>query len=78
MAQRTIFIEISGGCFRNAAGVPKGYAVELIDWDNLLGDGADTARDWVRLGAEAREFVQRNYPDDYRRVLARIKASPAA
>jgi hypothetical protein len=77
MAQRKIFIEISGGCFQNAAGVPKGYEIELIDWDNLLGDGADTPRDWARLDAETRRFIRGRYPDDYRRVLARI-AEPYA
>jgi hypothetical protein len=72
MAQRKIFIEVSGGCFQNAAGVPKGYEIDLIDWDNLLGDGADTPREWVRLGAAARRFVRRKYPEEYRRVLSRI------
>jgi hypothetical protein len=72
MAQRKIFIEISGGCFQNAIGVPKGYKIDLIDWDNLLGDVADTPREWVRLGREARRFVRRKYPEEYRQVLSRI------
>jgi hypothetical protein len=72
MAQRKIFIEVSGGCSRNASGVPKGYEIDLIDWDNLLGDGADTPREWVRLGAGARRFVRRKYPEEYQLVLSRI------
>lgn len=75
MAQRKIFIEITGGCFQNAAGVPKGYEIELIDWDNLLGDRADTSRDWARMSSEAQEFIRRRYPNDYQRVLARINPS---
>ncbi|MGA9885034.1 MAG: hypothetical protein WBQ34_15075 [Candidatus Acidiferrales bacterium] len=77
MAERKIFIEISGGCFQNAAGVPKGCEIELIDWDNLLGDGSDTARDWIRLGPQARKFIKRRYPDDYQQVLARLTAPRA-
>jgi hypothetical protein len=75
MAQRKIFIEVSGGCFQNAAGVPKGYEIDLIDWDNLLGDAADTPQEWVRLGAEARRFVRRKYPKEYQQVLSRIVAA---
>jgi hypothetical protein len=77
MAQRKIFIEVSGGCFQSASGVPKGYEIDLIDWDNLLGDGADTARDWIRLGAEARKFIKRTYPEQYQQVLSRI-SGPAS
>lgn len=72
MARAKIFIEISGGCFQNAACVPKGYEVDLIDWDNLLGDGADTALEWKRLGSKARSFIKSTYPEDYRQVLSRL------
>jgi hypothetical protein len=75
MARRKIFIEISGGCFQNAVGVPKGYQIDLIDWDNLLGDATDSPREWVRLGAEARRFVRLKYPDEYRQVLSRIASA---
>lgn len=72
MEERKIFIEISGGCYQNAANVPEGWVIELIDWDNLLGDGADTAEEWNRLDAEAQEFIKQNYPDDYKRVLREL------
>jgi hypothetical protein len=62
-----IYVEISGGCYVNAANVPHGHAVELIDWDNLLGD-SDTKREWNRLDAEAQEFIRENYPRDYRKL----------
>ena len=74
MARQQILIEISGGCFQKATGVPRGYEIELIDWDNLLGDDADTAHEWRRLGNRARTFIRRRYPDDHQRVLARIAA----
>lgn len=75
MAHREIFIEISGGCFQNAAGVPKGYKIDLIDWDNLLGDSADTPREWVRLSTKAQRFVRRRYPEEYRLVLSTIASA---
>ncbi len=62
---------------QNGVGVPKGYEIELIDWDNLPGDGSDTARDWIRSGLEALEFIRRRYPDDYQQVLAKLTAPRA-
>lgn len=78
MTRGKIFVEVTGGCFQRAVGVPKGYEIELIDWDKLLGDGADTSRDWARFGAEAQEFIGRKYLSDYQHVLARIRASVVA
>lgn len=78
MTLRKIFIEISGGCFQNAAGVPKGHAVELIDWDNLLGDGAETAHDWQRLAPESRNFIRRRYPEECKKIMSRIGANKPA
>lgn len=78
MAKREIYIEISGGCFQNASRVPKGYKIELIDWDNLLGDGADTAHDWHRLAPGGRNFIRRRYPEEFKKILARIAASRPA
>lgn len=72
MEEKKIFIEISGGCFQSAAGIPSGYTLELIDWDNLLGDTADTAREWGLLDLEARNFIERTYPHDYRRIQSRL------
>ena len=77
MKERTIYVEISGGCYRGATNVPGGWAVDLIDWDNLLGDGADTAEEWTRLSVKARKFITENCPDDYERVLERLAASAA-
>lgn len=78
MTRRKIFIEISGGCFQNAAGVPAGYEIGLIDWDNLLGDAVDTPREWARLGPEARKFIRHRYRDEYREVLSRIESYASA
>jgi len=72
MARRRIFVEISGGCFQHVTGVPRGYELELIDWDNLLGDDADTAREWITLGPRTRTFIRQQYPEDYNEVMKRI------
>jgi hypothetical protein len=69
MKEQKIYVEISGGCYQSATNVPEGWAIELIDWDNLLGDAADTAEEWNRLDVEAQEFIKENYPEDYKRVL---------
>jgi hypothetical protein len=71
--EKKIYVEISRGCYVNAANVPHGYAVELIDWDNLLGNG-DTKQEWNRLDVEARAFIKENYPRDYREILRRLES----
>lgn len=75
MEKRRIFIEIRGGCFQAASGVPDSCAIEVIDWDNLLDDTGGTARDWNRLHARAQEFIRQRYPDDYRRIHEKLAPS---
>ena len=72
MNEKRIYIEISGGCYQSSANVPEGWRIELIDWDNLLGDTADTAEEWKRLDVDARTFIQEKYPEDYRRILTTL------
>jgi len=74
MREQKIYIEVSGGCYQSATSVPKGWAVKVIDWDNLLGDFADTAEEWKRLDVETREFIKVNYPDDVRNILIRLSS----
>jgi len=74
MKEPTIYLEISGGCYQGATNVPEGFGILLIDWDNLLGDAADTAEEWRRLDVRAHRFIRDNYPDDYRRILARLSS----
>ena len=40
--------------------VPKGFAAEIIDWDNLE---ADPQEEFYRLGPEARAYVVREDPE---------------
>ncbi len=70
--EKKIYVEISGGCYVSATNVPAGHAVELIDWDNLLGDG-DTEQGWNRLDVEAQAFIKENYPLDYAEILRRLE-----
>lgn len=72
MNEKRIYIEISGGCYQGSANVPEGWGIEVIDWDNLLADAADTSKEWKRLNVEAQAFIKETYPDDYKRVLARL------
>jgi hypothetical protein len=74
MNGKKIYIEISGGCYQSSANVPEGWGIEVIDWDNLLADAADTAKEWKRLNVEARAFIKETYPEDYKRVLVRLSS----
>ncbi|MGH9683162.1 MAG: hypothetical protein ACRD4S_06090 [Candidatus Acidiferrales bacterium] len=66
-----IYVSISGGCYQCAEKVPEGIAIEVIDWDNVLGDGG-TAEEWERFDAEARQFIRGNYPKEYQMIQDRL------
>jgi hypothetical protein len=70
-----IYLGLSGGCYQGARNVPSGYNVEVLDWDNLLGDEEDTTKEWDRLDAEAKQFVKANYPQEYRLIQKRLYRS---
>lgn len=69
-----IYVNISGGCYQCAENVPERHAVEVIDWDNLLGDG-DTADEWNRFDNEVRQFIRDNYPQEYKLIRDRLGSS---
>ena len=74
MKQRRIFLEIRGGCYESVTNLPNGFRIEVIDWDNLLGDEADTQQEWKRLDTEAQTFVEENYPADYENIVRRLES----
>ena len=63
-----IYVHISGGCYQTAENLPRECSIEVIDWDNLLGDGT-THDSWDQLGKAAKQHVQRSYPSEYRKIL---------
>jgi hypothetical protein len=72
LKKQKIYVEIGDGCYQGATNLPEGCTIEVIDWDNLLGDEADTAQEWNRLDAEARAFVEEHYPVDYKNVVRKL------
>lgn len=66
-----IYVSISGGCFQGAENVPKNRAIEVIDWDNLLGAAA-TAGEWKLFDTEAKQFIRGNYAEEYNLIQDRF------
>ena len=66
-----IFVHISGGCYQDSHNLPEGYAIEVIDWDNLLSEG-DTAQEWNRFDAETKQFIRENYPEEFKLIQGHI------
>lgn len=62
-----MIVEVNGGAVTNVWNAGRNWAV--LDWDNLLGDGADTVNEWNRLSRAAREFIRREYPQDFAETL---------
>ena len=68
-----IYVNISGGCYQCAENVPEGHKIEIIDWDNLLGNEA-TSEEWNRFDAETKQFIRDNYPKEYELVQNRLRS----
>lgn len=67
---KPVIVEVNGGVVTNVWNC-KDW--EVLDWDNLLGDGADTKQEWSKLPEEVQKFVEHDYPDDFARIMNRIK-----
>ena len=65
-----VFIEVSGGVVSSVKNCRQSYA--LIDWDNLLGDAADTREEWKQLSKTAQRFIESEYPEDFDKIQDRI------
>lgn len=73
---RKIYVSLSGGCYQDTRNVPHGYSIEVLDWDNLLGDEDDAAKEWGRLKTEAKQFVKIKYPYEYHLIQERLARHP--
>lgn len=77
MAQEKVkvIVEVNGGCVSNVV-AGSFVDVQVIDWDNLLGDSGsatDTRKAWEELSKDAREFVEREYPEEFGKIQDAIK-----
>lgn len=74
MKTSTVVVEVSGGVLQAVHGLPAGIDYIVLDWDNLLGDGADCLKEWSLFDAQMQAWIQANYPDDYVKLQERIAA----
>ena len=70
-----VIVEVNGGVVTRVWNAGENWAV--LDWDNLLGDGADTANAWNELSQAMQEFIGREYPEDFAKI-ADVMAKNAA
>jgi hypothetical protein len=74
--RQPVIVEVNGGVVTNVWNAGENWVV--LDWDNLLGDGADTANAWNELPPSVREFIRREYPEDFAKLAAAIAKNAAA
>jgi hypothetical protein len=70
-----ILVEVTGG-IADVTVAPKHAEVEVLDWDNLLGDtgnAQDTKRTWDYVAGWVREYVKENYPEQWEKIMALVK-----
>lgn len=70
-----VIVEVNGGCVSNVV-AGDFVDVQVLDWDNLLGDGstAENTRDtWNQLPEHVQEYVKENYPEDFDKIQDAIK-----
>lgn len=67
---KPVIVEVNGGVVTNIWNC-KNW--DVLDWDNLLGDGTGTRQEWSKLSEQAQKVVQREYPHDFARIMDRIK-----
>ena len=73
MKGQKIYVEIAGGCYQNAANLPDGWIIEVIDWDNLLGNEADTRAEWNRFDSTAQGHIKETYPVEFKIIMGRLQ-----
>jgi hypothetical protein len=74
--RQPVIVEVNGGVVTNVWNAGENWAV--LDWDNLLGDGADTVHEWNELSPTVREFIRREYPEDFAKMADAIAKNAAA
>jgi hypothetical protein len=74
--RQPVIVEVNGGVVTNVWNAGENWAV--LDWDNLLGDGADTVKEWNELSPIMQEFIQREYPEDSAKITDAIAKNATA
>jgi hypothetical protein len=68
--RQPVVVEVNGGVVTHVWNAGDDWVV--LDWDNLLGDGADSASAWNELSPRMQEFIQREYPEDFAKIAGAI------
>ena len=74
--RQPVIVEVNGGVVTSVWNAGENWVV--LDWDNLLGDGADTMNEWIELSPRVREFIRREYPEDYAKIADAIAKNATA
>lgn len=74
--RQPVIVEVNGVVVTNVWNAGENWAV--LDWDNLLGDGADTVNEWNELSPSMQEFIQHEYPEDFAKIAGAIAKSASA
>lgn len=65
-----VIVEVQGGCVSNVV-AGDFVEVDILDWDNLLGDqgSPEETRDaWGELSPMTRLHIETQYPDAYKKI----------
>jgi hypothetical protein len=67
---RRMFVCVSGGMVDEVTVPPQTNGTwTVIDWDNVE---SDPAREWSHFDEEDKEYIRKNYPDDYAKHFSRF------
>jgi hypothetical protein len=66
---KPVIVEVNAGVVTNVWHAKEWH---VIDWDSLLGDGADTKAAWEKLSAVVREEIEREYSEDFDKIQDQI------
>jgi hypothetical protein len=70
-SSRTIYVEVSGGVVQAVQNLPERCNCIVLDWDSFESDPVAT---WERTDEQTRQFIQKEYPDSYGRIIDAINA----
>ncbi|MGA8678495.1 MAG: hypothetical protein WA867_20295 [Candidatus Acidiferrales bacterium] len=73
--RQPLVVEANGGVVADVWNSGEHWV--LLDWDNLLGDGADTAKEWNELSQTVQEFIRGEYREDYATITDAIAKNAA-
>lgn len=65
-----VIVEVNGGCVSNVV-AGDFVDVQIVDWDNLIGDGAEpdaTRETWESFSDYVKEHIEANCPSEFAKI----------